>query len=252
MRVRWRRVSTCVATSARTATWSASASTRPARQATVRAVWQAVVGQGRRGRRRRARTSADDPLRRSRTNCAGSGPLHGASGVPCAPVGDRPAALPAPARRQGPRTRPHDDPARLLHDEAERHRRDDADHLARLLRHASVRAHRPGAGLCPPVQRVAGLALRDQWLRRGVAAAEFRRAGRICRVARHPRLPSQPRRGESRHLPDPGLRARHQSGQRADGRHAGGRGRLRQPPATSMLPTCTARSRSTPSVWRRS
>ena len=43
----------------------------------------------------------------------------------------RDAPLPAPPGRQGPRARPHDDPARLVHDEAQRHRRDGADHVAR-------------------------------------------------------------------------------------------------------------------------
>ena len=39
--------------------------------------------------------------------------------------------LPAPACRQGPGARPHDDPARLLHDEAQRRGRDDAGELGR-------------------------------------------------------------------------------------------------------------------------
>ena len=57
-----------------------------------------------------------------------------APGVPPLPLRDRDAALPAPAGRQGPGARPLDDPARLLHDEAERHHRDGADHLARVRR----------------------------------------------------------------------------------------------------------------------
>ena len=51
------------------------------------------------------------------------------------------AALPAQPRRQGPRARPLDDPARLLHDEAERDQRDDPDHLARV-RATSIRSRR--------------------------------------------------------------------------------------------------------------
>ena len=50
------------------------------------------------------------------------------SGVPRAPFRDRDAALPAPAQRPRPSPRPLDDPARLLHHEAQRHHRDDAGH----------------------------------------------------------------------------------------------------------------------------
>ena len=60
---------------------------------------------------------------------------------------DRDAALPAPAAGQGPRARPQHDPARLLHDEAERDRRDDPGHLARLRPPPPVRAAGPGRGL---------------------------------------------------------------------------------------------------------
>ena len=55
------------------------------------------------------------------------------------------AAVPAASRRPRPRARPHDDPARLVHDEAQRDRGDGADHLARVRAHPSVRAARPGA-----------------------------------------------------------------------------------------------------------
>ena len=63
------------------------------------------------------------------------------------PLRDRDAALPALARRQGPRARPHDDPARLVHDEAQRDDRDAPDHLAGVREPAPVRARGPGAGL---------------------------------------------------------------------------------------------------------
>ena len=66
-------------------------------------------------------------------------------GLPHEPLRDRDAALHAPPRRPGPGARPGDDPARLLHDEAQRDRRDDADHLAGIRRHPSLRAGRPGA-----------------------------------------------------------------------------------------------------------
>ena len=55
-------------------------------------------------------------------------------GVPRAPQRDRDAALPAPALRHGPGAGPHDDPARLLHDEAERHHRDGGGDLAGVRR----------------------------------------------------------------------------------------------------------------------
>ena len=63
-----------------------------------------------------------------------------APGVPPLPLRDRDAALPAPPRRPGPRARPHDDPARVVHDEAQRHYRDDPGHLAQF---AAVHPLRP-------------------------------------------------------------------------------------------------------------
>jgi hypothetical protein len=55
-----------------------------------------------------------------------------APGVQHAPRRTRDAALPARAGRQGPGARPHDDPAGLLHHEAQRHQRDDPGHVARV------------------------------------------------------------------------------------------------------------------------
>ena len=46
----------------------------------------------------------------------------------------RDAALPAPPRRRRPRARSHDDPARLVHDEAQRDHRDGVDDVARVRR----------------------------------------------------------------------------------------------------------------------
>ena len=56
-------------------------------------------------------------------------------------------ALHPQPRAQGHRPRHVDDPARLVHDEAERRGRDAADHLARVRAAASVRAGRAGGGL---------------------------------------------------------------------------------------------------------
>ena len=73
-----------------------------------------------------ARSPASTPaMRRRAPGCAAPhvGVPH-PPGVPPPPLRDRDAALPAPPGRQGPRPRPLDDPARLVHDEAQRHHRD--------------------------------------------------------------------------------------------------------------------------------
>ena len=64
-----------------------------------------------------------------------------------APLRDGDAALPARAVGQGPRAGPHDDPARLLHDEAQRRHRDGRHHLAGVRRTCtrSRRSSRPAA-----------------------------------------------------------------------------------------------------------
>ena len=66
-------------------------------------------------------------------------------GVPHPPLRDRAAALHAQAHRPRPRARPRDDPARLLHHEAERDHGDDPADLAGVRQPASVRARRSGA-----------------------------------------------------------------------------------------------------------
>ncbi len=69
-------------------------------------------------------------------------------GVPPVSLGNRIAALHAPARGPRPCARPQHDPARILHDEAQRDGRNDAADLARIRRSASVRAGVAGARLC--------------------------------------------------------------------------------------------------------
>ena len=73
--------------------------------------------------------------------------LPGSPGVPRAPQRDRDAALPAPAGRLRHRAGPLDDPARLVHDEAQRGGRDGAGDLAGVRRPAPVRAGRAGRRL---------------------------------------------------------------------------------------------------------
>jgi glycine dehydrogenase len=103
--------------------------------------------------------------------------LPDAPGVPSPPFRDADAALSAQPLRQGSRTRPHDDPARLVHDEAEREQRDDPDHLARVRPHASVRAGRSARRLRGAAASARRLVVRGDRLRRGQPAAERRLAG---------------------------------------------------------------------------
>jgi hypothetical protein len=72
--------------------------------------------------------------------------LPDAPGVQHAPQRDGHAALPARPRVEGPLARALDDPARQLHDEAQRHRRDGPGDVARVRAPAPVRAARPGEG----------------------------------------------------------------------------------------------------------
>ena len=146
--------------------------------------------------------------------------LPDAPGLQGAPLRDADAALPAPPLRARRGARPLDDPARLLHDEAERHDRDAGDHLARVREPAPVRAARPGRRLPLADRRSRALALLDHRLRRGLAAAELRRAGRVRGPARDPRLPPGAGPERAGHLPDPGLGPRHQRRERGHGGHA--------------------------------
>ncbi len=94
----------------------------------------ALVGARRRGRparRRRARRRGREPARRPAPPAER---VPHPPGVPAPSQRDRDAALPAPAAGQGSRPRPQHDPARLLHDEAQRDDRDDAGDLAGVRR----------------------------------------------------------------------------------------------------------------------
>ena len=92
---------------------------------------------------------------------------------------------------------------------------------------SSVRAARADARLPDAVPATGRLARGDHRLRRHLAPAQRRLAGRIRRPARHPRLSRIARRGASQRLPHPDLRARHQPRQRRHGRLESRRRRLR-------------------------
>ena len=107
--------------------------------AVVEAVWAAFGVDGRVGGRPRRRRAA----RRHPADVAPHGRAPRPPGLPPLPHRARDAALPAPPGRPRPRPRPHDDPPRVVHDEAQRHHRDDPGHVARVRRHPPVRARRP-------------------------------------------------------------------------------------------------------------
>ena len=103
-------------------------------------------------------------------------------GVQHPPQRARDAALPQAAGRPRRGAEPQHDPARLLHHEAERHRRDDAGDLSRLRGRAPLRAGGPDAGLCGAHAAARGLALRGDGLRRRLAPAQCRQPGRVSRA----------------------------------------------------------------------
>ena len=103
----------------------------------VESIWRLFAGHpaafdAARARSRPARSAS----RRARAHLA----LSPAPGIQPLPLGDRDAALPARPRRQGPGARPLDDSAGLVHHEAQRDERDDADLVAGVRAHPSVRA----------------------------------------------------------------------------------------------------------------
>ena len=207
-------------------------------------------GRGRRHDRRRVGRDHNPGRRRAgvgRVRCAcvgrGAGPPGAArhpggsgthvgvphpSRLPSLPVRDRDAALPAAPCRSRPRARPHDDPARVVHDEAQRHQRDAAGHVARVRASAPLRPARPGPGLPPAVRGARGLAVRHHRVRRGVAATQRRFTRRARRAAGDPQVPPEPREEGARRLPDPGVGARDERRQRRHGRPAGRRRRVRR------------------------
>ena len=150
------------------------------------------------------------------------------SGLPPVSLGDRAAALHAPACRLRSCARPVHDSARVLHHEAQRYRRNDSADLAGIRQSPSVCAGVAGQGLRRRDRRARYDPAHDHGLRCDFVPAQFRRAGRICGSARNPRISSQPRRGASHGLSDSRIRARHQSRLRPHGGHGGRGGGLRQ------------------------
>ena len=136
-----------------------------------------------------------------------------------------------------------DDPARLLHDEAERDREMLPVTWPEFGKLHPFAPREQAAGYREMFAQLEALARGDHRLSRRLAPAECRLAGRIRGAARHPQIPRVARRSASRHLPHPDFRARHESGQRGDGRDEG-RGRRVRRMATSTSPIC-ARKRST-------
>ena len=149
-------------------------------------------------------------------------------GLQHAPLRDGDDALPQAARRPRLRARPRHDPARLVHDEAQRGHRDGGGVVAGVLARAPVRARGRRARL-PRADRAArGLARRGHRLRRGLAAAERRLAGRARGAARDPRLPPRERRSRPHGLPHPVVGARHERGLGGPRGHEGRRRRVRR------------------------
>ena len=212
----------------RSPTTSASRSTRPRRRERSASAAGGASAPGARCRHRRARRRCSRrciPPALRRTSAFLTHPVFQQP-----PQRDRDAALPAPPAGQGPRARPHDDPARLLHHEAQRHHRDDPGHLA-ASSPSCIRSRRPTrrAGyqqLFDELEAMAGA--------RSPASTRSRcsptPAARANMPACWPSAAITQARGEAQRdvCLIPVLGARHQPGQRGHGRHAGGGGRLRR------------------------
>ncbi len=154
--------------------------------------------------------------------------VHDAPGVLGASLGNEDDAVSEEPRAQGCRSRSLDDSAWLVHDEVERGVRDDPGHVAGVFRDSSVRPARPGAGLRAGHQRARTGARRNHRVRRGVAAAQLRRAGRARRPDGHSRVSPFARRREARRRADSSIGARDESRQRGDGRAQSRRRRNRR------------------------
>src|SRR5437773_602208 len=162
-------------------------------------------------------------------------PVPHAPRVSQVPVRDGNAALHQEARGARPLAHLRHDPARLVHDEAQRDDRDGAPLLARVQPAPPLRPARAGAGLPHPVPPAGAATGGDHGVPRRVAAAQFRSPRRAHRPAGRARLPHLPRRRAPRRVPHTHVGPRHQSGQRRHGGlpggpRAGGRAGQHRPP----------------------
>ena len=214
---------------------------------------------GRRGRLGRVRPSthpSTSSTRARRDGDPGRAAAHDAvphaSGVPPVPLRDRDAALPAPARRPRPRARPHDDPARVVHDEAQRDRRDDPGHVARV-RVRSTRSRRSsrrrGTWSCSPTSS-GGCARSPATTRCRCSRTRVRRASSPA-CSRSASTTASRGQAEPRRLPDPRVRARHQRRQRGDGGHARRRREVRRRRQRRRRRPRGRRRTTTPRISRR-
>ena len=187
-------------------TWSDLARrSSPARQA------RALERRGQLGRRRRR---SRWPARCARTSAYLTHPVFNTHHSET-----RDAALHAPAGGEGPVAHALDDPARLVHDEAQRDRRDDAGDLARVrascTRSRPPRRPRATATIFDQLEQMlveitgfAAVSLQPN------AGSQGEYAGLLVIRAYHESRGA----GAPRRLPDPVVRARHQPGVGGDGR----------------------------------
>ena len=200
------------------------------------------------GRVRRRRPSVDaarrvGARRPSRRRCAAHDAVPHPPGVPPAPLRDGDAALPAPPGRPDLALDRSMIPLGSCTMKLNATTEMDAVTWPEFGAHPPLRPARPGrratAQLIGELEALAG---RDHRLRRGVAPAQRRFAGRVRRPAGHPR-PTTAASGDAapRRLPHPVVGPRHQRRQRRDGRHAGGGRGLRRRTATSTSTTSRAK-----------
>ncbi len=173
-------------------------------------------------------------------------------GLSSLPLRARDAALHQRLRQRDLSLTPLDDPAGLLHDEAERHDRDDPGDLAGVRRSAPLR---PGGSDARATRAIfdeletwlAEITGFDAMSLQPNAGSQGEYAGLLAIRAYH----ADRGRDRPRRLPDPDLGPRHQPGERRDGGHAGRRGRVRRPRQHRRRRPAAPRRRSTPSTSAR-
>ena len=110
-----------------------------------------------------------------------------------------------------------DDPARFVHDEAERNRRNVSDIVAGNFQATSVCAHRTNNRLCRDVRTAGKLACRNHGIRCDFIATQCWIAGRIRGSTGDPRVSCFAQRSPSQYLPYTDLGPRHEPSQRNHG-----------------------------------